>query len=816
MTTVDETEAGAGAGPARSARPGRLRWAGGRRARLEYGALAAISALAGVLYGWQAARAQFHGFYATAVRSITLSWRAFVYGALDPSASITIDKIPGFLWPQAASAWLFGFHPWALVLPQVVEGVVTVAVLGLAVRRWAGPAAGLLAAAGFALTPVAASLFGKALEDAALTCALVLAAGCWQRAVEGGRLGWLLGCAVFVGLGFQAKMVQAWAVLPAFGIAYLVAAPPRLRRRVAQVLLAGVVCMGVSLSWIVLATVTPAADRPYIDGSTTNSAVAMVFGYNGLARFSQVGITAAGTGSVTAAQGAGGRPGAEAGAGLAVAAGARGVDSAGAGHSGAVAAGHGAGGASGTAAGAGAAAGAASGAGGGSAGSGNDWAKLVDPALASQVGWLYPAAAAGMLLGLIRRRRGRTDRIRAGAMMWTGWLLVTGLALSAGNVAHSTYVVALAPPLAALSALAISRAVKAYRAPMLTRAARRGALLLPGLVAATAAWALHLAWSFPKFAALLTPPFAACATVVVALLVAAKFCVPGWSRAAAVGAVAACAVLFAQPAVWSFSVLDAKYAGSSGNANAGGYTGGFHFPGRGAAASGKSSGVMAAGGAAVAAGAAGATAGKTAQSAQTARTVGSHTGAAGMFNPFDPLPDLSGPQARLLAFVEAHRDGAKYLMATQSWSVASPYIMDDAAEVLPMGGFSGRADFPTPVQFRSWVRSGEVRYVLLASPWRGMFGQAADAGGGTRASGESALTARMATGQVQGVVSGSGAQPRNAVAQGSTASTDVQRIAAAVQRHCRLVPASSYGGVAQVTAPLYQCGGGRQPASRAS
>ncbi|HEY3866933.1 MAG TPA: glycosyltransferase family 39 protein [Actinocrinis sp.] len=789
MTTVDET--GAEPGVRWPLAAARWRGAGGRRVRLEHGALGVIAALAGFLYGWQAARAQFHGFYATAVRSMTLSWRAFVYGALDPSASITIDKIPGFLWPQAASAWLFGFHPWALVLPQVVEGVVAVVVLGRVVRRWAGRGAGLLAAAGFALTPVAASLFGKSLEDAALTCALVLAAGCWQRAVEGGRLGWLLGCAVFVGLGFQAKMVQAWAVLPAFAVAYLVAAPPRLRRRVAQVLAAGAVCAGVSLSWVALASVTPAADRPYIDGSTTNSAVAMVFGYNGLARFSQVGITAAGTGSVTAAQGAG----------MAAAGGHSGAAAAQA----AAAAGHGGGTETGVGAGAGARAGVAPTP---AAAGGNDWAKLVDPALASQVGWLYPAAAAGVLLGLVRRRRGRTDRIRAGAMMWTGWLLVTGLALSAGNVAHSTYVVALAPPLAALGAFAISRAARAYRMPPLTRADRRGALLLPVLVAATAVWALHLAWSFPHFAAALTPPFAACAVVVVALLVAARYCAPGWSRLAAVGAAASCAVLFAQPAVWSFSVLDAKYAGRSGNASAGGYTGGSHFAEGGTAAGGEA-GTLLAGGAAGNSTALDRAAQRRTAPLATGPSSASHGGAGAVSGQWDPQPDLSRAQVRLLAFVEAHRDGAKYLMAAQSWSVASPYIMDDAVEVLPIGGFSGRADFPTPDEFRSWVRSGDVRYVLLASPQRGP-------GGGATQEWEMA-------GVIRSVPPGTGSQSEAAAAAGSAsaivpgvaANTDVQRIAAAVRQNCALVPASSYGGVPQVTAPLYQCGGGGRAPSRA-
>ena len=189
---------------------------------------------------------------------------------------------------------------------------------------------------------------------------------------------------------------------------------------------------------MVIATLTPAADRPYVDGSTNNSAVAMVFGYNGLARFGSVGVSAAGTGSVSATQGA---------------------------HFG----------------------------GDNSTG----WLKLFEHNLASQVGWLYPVAAAGILLGLWRRGRGRTDRVRAGTAMWTGWLLMTGLALSAGSVPHSTYVVALAPALAALSAYALTRTVAMYREPRSTAEQ----LALPALTAVTLAWAVHLSADFPDLRA---------------------------------------------------------------------------------------------------------------------------------------------------------------------------------------------------------------------------------------------------------------------------------------------------------------------------
>ncbi|HET9168949.1 MAG TPA: glycosyltransferase family 39 protein [Actinospica sp.] len=623
--------------------------------------LAGIMLLAAGMYGWEAAHAGYHGFYAVAVRSMTTGPRAFLFGALDPNASITIDKIPGFLWPQAASAWIFGFHAWSLALPQVLEGVVTVLALRSAVRRWIGPAAGLLAAGILALTPVAASLFGKALEDAALTCALVLAAAAWQRAMSEGRVGWLLLCGVFVGIGFQAKMMQAWAVLPAFAVAYLVAAPPRRITRLWHTLAAGAVCLAVSLSWVVVATLTPVADRPYIDGSTNNSAIAMVFGYNGLARFSSVGISAAGTGSVAAFQG--GRGGGESG-----------------------------------------------------------WFKLFQHEFASQVGWLYPVAAAGIVLALFFR--GRSKQLRGGALMWTVWLLMTGLALSAGSVPHSTYVVALAPPLAALSAYALIKTVAMYRSAQ-TRLDR---LALPALTAVTLAWAVRLSADFPSFVPGIAPPLAALAVTVVVVALAARKMSTMWAAAAC------CALMLAIPAMWSLSVFDAKYAGSSGNANAGGYTGGMfaHF-------------------------------------AKDFDQAAAKTRHAPGFNPFNPPSRLSAAQDRLLTYLTDHRDGSRYLLATESWTVASPYILTEEASVLPMGGFSGDADFPQPQQFDSLLKTGKLHYVLLN-------------GFGMRLPQTRAASAFV--------------KPR---------STDISRIAAAVAKQCRLVPGKAYGAVTDVTAPLYRC-----------
>src|SRR5512135_3028356 len=218
--------------------------------------LLGIAAVAALLYARNIAQAGLAPFYSVAVKSMSVSWKAFFYGAFDPGAPITIDKLAGSFLPQALSARIFGFHPWSLALPQVIEGVVSVLVMYRVVRRWAGPVPGLLAAGIFAATPIAASMFGHSMEDGALTMCLVLAADSWQRAVMEGRLRSLCWAGAWVGLGFQAKMLQAWIILPALGLGYLLAAPAGLGRRLWQLGVAGLVMLAVSLSWIALYTFT--------------------------------------------------------------------------------------------------------------------------------------------------------------------------------------------------------------------------------------------------------------------------------------------------------------------------------------------------------------------------------------------------------------------------------------------------------------------------------------------------------------------------------------------------------------------------------
>src|SRR5207302_2274885 len=112
-----------------------------------------------------------------------------------------------------------------------------VALLYAAVRRWFGEAAGLIAGLVLALTPVAALMFRYNNPDSLLVLLMVAAAYTLVRAMENGRSRWLFGCGVLLGFAFLAKMLQAFLVVPGFAVAYLWAGPPRLIRRMWQLLL---------------------------------------------------------------------------------------------------------------------------------------------------------------------------------------------------------------------------------------------------------------------------------------------------------------------------------------------------------------------------------------------------------------------------------------------------------------------------------------------------------------------------------------------------------------------------------------------------
>lgn len=250
-----------------------------------------------LLYTWQLAREGWaNTYYAAAVQAGADSWSAFFFGALDAEGFITVDKPPLSLWPAALAARVFGVNSWSILLPQAIAGVLTVLLLYRMVRRHFGPAAGLLAGAAMALTPVAALMFRYNNPDALLTLLLVCAAYAFMRALEGGRTAWLVAAGALVGAAFMTKSLQAFLVLPAFAVVWMTAAPGGWGRRAAQAL-AGVAALIVAGGWWVLVVeLIPESARPYIGGSEGNSALELILGYNGLDRISGGGGPGAGTG----------------------------------------------------------------------------------------------------------------------------------------------------------------------------------------------------------------------------------------------------------------------------------------------------------------------------------------------------------------------------------------------------------------------------------------------------------------------------------------------------------------------------------------
>ena len=166
-----------------------------------------------------------NSFYSAAVQAGTKSWKAFFFGSSDSSNFITVDKPPASLWVMELSARIFGLNSWSILVPQALEGVATVGLLYATVRRWFSPAAALIAGCVVALTPVAALMFRYNNPDALAALLLTASAYATVRAIERSGTRWLVLAGALVGFGFITKMLQAFLVVPALGMAYLLAAP---------------------------------------------------------------------------------------------------------------------------------------------------------------------------------------------------------------------------------------------------------------------------------------------------------------------------------------------------------------------------------------------------------------------------------------------------------------------------------------------------------------------------------------------------------------------------------------------------------------
>jgi 4-amino-4-deoxy-L-arabinose transferase-like glycosyltransferase len=552
-----------------------------------------------------------------------------------------------------------------MLIPQALEGVATVALVYLSVRRWFSAQAALLGGAVVALTPVAAMMFRYNNPDALLALLLTAATYATMRGIEKAQTKWLVLAGALVGFGFITKMMQAFLILPVMAVVYLLAAPTGWWRRVWQTFLMGVAVVVAAGWWVAVVALTPAADRPYVGGSQNNSILNLIFGYNGFGR-----LDGSESGSV-----------------------------------------------------------------GGGRVSGSMWGptgvtRLFNAEFGNMMSWLLPGALVmGAVLLVVTIRARRTDRERAGLLLWGGSLVSIGLVISlAQGIIHPYYTVALAPPLGALVGIGTMGLWQ-------RRASWVGRVGLAAGLAATVVWSyILLGRTSDWFPAL--RPFV---VVVGALGVAAILALPLLRNVPKL-AIAAVATLglgaaLAAPLFSTVATAATAHTGaipsvtptaSGGFGGPGGGAGGFPgggFPGAtkggsfpGALRGGSFPGALRGGsfpGAPKGGGFPGAGGGFPTgaggfQGGRRTGVAGGAGGAGGFLN-------SSTSNATLNKALQADAGKYTWAAATVSANNAAGYQLGSGEPVMAIGGFNGTDPAPTLAQFEKYVSEGKIHYYIAGS-----------------------------------------------------------------------------------------------------
>jgi 4-amino-4-deoxy-L-arabinose transferase-like glycosyltransferase len=629
--------------------PGRLRrLARGPAEQAAYVRPAALAMLVGTafLYLWNLTASGYgNSFYAAAELAGTQSWKAWLFGSLDAGNAITVDKPPGALWVATAFARLFGFNSFTVLAPQAFMGIAAVGVLYLTAKRVAGPVAGLIAGSALALTPVAVLMFRFNNPDALLVLLMVAAAYFVVRSLEKASAKWLALAGVAIGFAFLTKMGQALLVLPAFTLVYLIAAPTSFRRRLLH-LLGALGALIVSAGWYVaLVELWPASSRPYIGGSTNNSLLELALGYNGLGR-------------LLGGSGNGGGGGGSTNTGF-----------------------------------------------GGSTGI----TRMFGSAFGTEISWLLPAALIALVGGLwLTRRAPRTDLVRAGLVLWGGWLLVTaGVFSFMSGTIHPYYAVALAPAIGGLVGMGIFIAWK-------QRAALTARITLAAMVLATGVWDYVLLGRTSDFL-----PWAKY-VVLAAGALAALLVLVGWRLRRALPAVVLAIVISLGLGSTAYAAATASQthngsiptSGPSSSAMGGGGGGGTRGTG-GPGGTGAPTGTPP--NASTNSGSTGSTGTGSTSSTEAG---GSADGGGGMGGDASASSELTA----LLS-----KTTTTWAAATSGSQSAASLELATGKSVIAIGGFSGTDDAPTLAQFKQWVAEGKISYYIAG-------GQGGGGGGSSAAS----------------------------------------------------------------------------------
>ncbi len=657
-------------------------------------ALGVIMALAAVLDFYALSQEGYaNSYYAAAVKSMLQSWHNFFFVSFDPGGFVTVDKPPLGFWIQTISAKIFGFSGFSILLPEALAGVASVGLLYLLVKRFFGPLAGLLAALALAVTPISVVTNRNNTIDSLLVLCSLAAAWATLRAAERGSFRWLALAGLLVGLGFNIKMLEAYLIVPELLAVYLFAAPLGWRKRALHLLGFAAIMLTVSLSWITIVDLTPAASRPWVGSTSTNSELDLALGYNGIERLLGVFRGSSSGSSLFSATSAGGPGGVSENGPVGL-------------------------------------------------------FRLFNTQLGGQASWLLPLGLIGLMasgwafdvvtfaralpvrLRLWRaspeaRRDSHLSMRQASWVLWGLWTLTMGAFFSVAGFYHTYYLSMLAPGVAALAAIGAIELWADYQRP-----GWQGWLLPAALVVTGAVQAFILA-SFPTYATWLTPIVLGASLLAAALLIARRVVVMRastlaegltaedlapdssamrWLRAPALPRVAlsvALAALLIAPMVWSgYSVFQGT-AGSLPHAGPTATTA--SFGGSGATAFGGPRGGGFPGGAGEFSPPAGFTSGAGEFDPPAGFTGGAPSGAAS----FGGRPGGESASSALIRYLEAHQGTAKYLVATVSANQAAPIILATGKPVMALGGFTGSDPILTVAQLQTLVREGQIRYFLL-------------------------------------------------------------------------------------------------------
>lgn len=602
-------------------------------------------------------------YYAAGVRSMLDSWHNFFFVALDPGGFVTIDKPPLGFWLQTLSAKLFGFTAFSLFLPQALCGVLAVALLYVLVRRHFGVVAGLIAALALAVTPITVVTVRNNTIDGTLALMLLVAAWAVIQAAETGKLRWLLLSAVFVGLGFNIKMAEAYLVVPALALTYLLCVPRKLWTRLWHLALAGLVVLLLSLSWAAAVDLVPASARPYVGSTQNNSELSLAFGYNGLNRLHLFGLGGGRRGNFGNPRE--GFPDSTTGSGSPTN---RGLDSQRADLS--------------------------------STGTFFQLGalkpfNLFSVSLGGQIAWLLPLALLGIVaLAWQRRWRFREDRQQLGLLLWGCWLLSMAAFFTLDSNFHQYYMTEMAPGLCALAGIGLVTMWQDYR-----RGNWRG-WLLPLALVVTAGAQLYILTSYPTWAAWMSPLIGGVTALVVLALILFRL-LPrlylernGLRLLAPVVAVGLCTLLLA-PTIWTgysvFTNAESAFPTAGPNAANGANGRGFAFGG--------TNGLN--------------PAGREALGRAFARFDRRGNGRTGGTTQTDQA---------MISYLEAHQGSTKFLVATPNATTAEALILATNRPVMAMGGFSGNDPILTTSDLQSLVQQNSVHYFLLNSAGNGRRG----------------------------------------------------------------------------------------------